>query len=132
MLEKKLEIYNETSVNPDQFPFLELKNKILGKDFDLTISILLGKNSLKINKKQRKQKYIPNTLSFKYDKKAGEIILTPEVIDNEDYELGSKILNKLDDKTIYLTIHSMLHLTDLDHGEKMERLEEKYFKEFVK
>jgi rRNA maturation RNase YbeY len=130
MLDNTLEIYNETKTTIPKIDFLKLKNAILGKNFELQISILLGKNSKKINQKQRKQKYIPNTLSFKYSENSGEIILTPEVVETEDYELNTKPLTKYDDKFLFLIIHSMLHLTDLDHGDKMEKLEHKYFEKF--
>lgn len=126
----KLEIYNETNTETPNINFLELKNEILGENFDLTISILSGKNSQKINKKQRKKDYIPNTLSFKYSENSGEIVMTPEVIDSEDYAIESKILIDFQEKFLYLTIHSMLHLKDFDHSEEMEKLEEKYFKKF--
>jgi rRNA maturation RNase YbeY len=125
-----LEIYNETKTRINESRFLDLRNKILGKDFDLSISILDGKNSQKINRKVRKMTYVPNTLSLKYSKTSGEVILTPEVIKKETYILANKKITKFEDKLLYLTIHSMLHLTDLDHGDKMDRLEEKYFKIF--
>lgn len=123
-----LEIYNETNTETPDINFFELRNKILGNYFDLTISILNPKNSQKINKKQRKMDYVPNTLSFKYSPTSGEIVMTPEVIDSEDYALENKVLEDYNEKFLYLTIHSMLHLTDLDHSEEMEELEEKYFK----
>ena len=126
-----LEIYNETNTETPNINFLDLKNEILGHDFELTISILNGKNSQKINKKQRKQNYIPNTLSFKYTDKSGEIVFTPEIIDSEDYEIQSGVLTDFRDKFLYLTIHSMLHLNDLDHSEEMENQEEKYFQKFA-
>ena len=121
-----LEIYNETKKSIPEIDFLHLKNKVLGKKFELTISILNSKNSKKINWKQRKQKYIPNTLSFKYSETSGEIIFTPEIIKKETYSPPFRKggIKKYSDKFLYLAIHSMLHLTDLDHGEKMERLEE--------
>jgi rRNA maturation RNase YbeY len=124
-----LEIFNETNTETPEINFLELKNKILGENFDLTISFLLPKNSQKINKKQRKQSYVPNTLSFKYSPTSGEIVMTPEIIEKEEYTLGEESILQYGDKVIYLTIHSMLHLTDLDHGEEMDNLEKKYFKE---
>ena len=108
--------------------FEQIKNKILGKDFDLSVSILNPKNSLKLNRKQRKQNYIPNTLSFKYSPNSGEIILTPEIILKENYE---GVDTSLENKIIYLFIHSCLHLTDLDHGTKMDKLENKYIALFL-
>ena len=127
-----LEIFNETNTETPEINFLELKNKILGDNFDLTISFLLPKNSQKINKRQRKQSYVPNTLSFKYSPTSGEIIMTPEIIEGEDYTLADENIVLYTEKILYLTIHSMLHLTDLDHGEEMERLEVKYFKLYCK
>ncbi len=125
-----LEIFNETNTETPEINFLGLKNKILREDFDLTISFLESKNSLKINKKQRKQSYVPNTLSFKYSPNSGEIIMTPEIILQEEYTVGEKNVISYNDKILFLTIHSMLHLTDLDHGDEMENLEQKYFREF--
>jgi rRNA maturation RNase YbeY len=127
-----LEIYNETKIPIPKYDFENLKKEILGDDFELQISILKSKNSEKINKKQRKQNYVPNTLSFKYSQKSGEIILTPEVIDSEDYEVAGKIISSFSEKFLYLSIHSMLHLTNLDHSSKMEKLEDKYFKKYSK
>lgn len=135
-MQTNLEIYNETKTTIPAIDFFALKNKILGKNFDLQISVLLPKNSKKINWKQRKQKYVPNTLSFKYSPNSGEIILTPEIIEQEDYEIlisknqTKQTIEKYSEKFLYLTIHSMLHLTDLDHGSKMDKLEEKYFLNF--
>jgi rRNA maturation RNase YbeY len=141
MLSETLEIYNESkSISEKDMlllsdKFFEIKNRILGKDFFLSVSFLSSKNAQKINRKQRKQSYIPNTLSFKYSKSSGEIILTPEIISKENYEIPHQTKNKktqtLNIKLIYLFIHSCLHLTDLDHGSKMDKLEEKYVGLFV-
>ncbi len=51
--------------------------------------------------------------------------MTPEIIEKEEYSLGEENILLYADKVIYLTIHSMLHLTDLDHGEEMDNLEMK-------
>ena len=139
MQTETLEIYNETQGN--QVPvgknipiqdwdflyekFKEIKDKILGNP----------KNAQRINKKQRNKNYIPNTLSFKYSDNSGEIILTPEIILKEKYEVGSttplSLGEGLGERVMYLFIHSCLHLTNLDHGTKMDELEKKYIKAFV-
>lgn len=127
MQNNSIEIYNETKWQINNLPFLAIKNKILGTKFTLSISILNPKNAQKVNKKIRSKTYTPNTLSFKYSKTSGEIVLCPEVFVKEDYAVGPKFENKI----IYLFIHSCLHLTDLDHGPKMDKLEAKYVKAFV-
>jgi rRNA maturation RNase YbeY len=128
----KLEIYNETGTVTPNLDFCSIKNQILGETFDLTISILNSRNSQKINKKQRKQDYVPNVLSFKYSESSGEIIFTPEVIDGENYEVDTKILTSYNEKFLYLFIHSLLHLKDLDHSKEMEEEEEFFFHKFQK
>ncbi len=128
--DNKLDIFNETNTQIPDLRILDLKNAILGEHFELQISLLLPKNSKKINKKQRKKDYVPNTLSFKYSSNSGEIVMTPEVIEAEIYSFTKDKkeidLTNFKDKFAYLLIHSMLHLTDLDHGEKMEKLEAQY------
>ncbi len=127
MQSNSIEIYNETKWQINTLPFLAIKNKILGKKFNLSVSILNPKNAQKVNKKIRKKTYTPNTLSFKYSNTSGEIVLCPEVFTKENYGVGSKFENKI----IYLFIHSCIHLLDLDHGPKMDELEEKFVKAFV-
>lgn len=126
-----LEIYNETKWQIKNLPFLQLKNKILGKGFALSLSILLPKNSKKVNQKMRNKSYTPNILSFKYTAKSGEIILTPAIVEKEEYFLRNLQVRKFENKMIYLFIHSALHLKNLDHSPKMDNLEWKYFKAFV-
>jgi len=123
-----LEIYNETNSQIPNLRILDLKNEILGKKFELSISLLNPVNSKKINFKQRKQKYVPNTLSFLYNKTSGEIIMTPEVIPSEMKDFD----HTFDEHFLYLLIHSMLHLTGLDHGMTMDTKEEKIFKKYQK
>lgn len=125
-----LEIYNETKTHIPDMRFLDVKNDILGKKFELTLSILLSKNSKKINKKQRKKDYVPNTLSFLYSDNSGEIVMTPEVIEKESYEIDGMLLTTFEDKLLFLFIHSTLHLKNHDHGDVMEKLEVKYFKKY--
>lgn len=143
MQNNSIDIYNETKWQINTLPFLAIKNKILGTKFTLSISILNPKNAQKVNKKIRNKTYTPNTLSFKYSKTSGEIVLCPEIIAKEEYSLPhpSPLLgkereivhkmSKFENKIIYLFIHSCIHLLDLDHGPKMDKLEAKFVKPFV-
>lgn len=124
-----LEIYNETdSQIPKDLRILDLKDEILGKKYTLYLSILKGVNSKRVNIKQRKKDYVPNTLSFQYTETSGEIILTPQIIKKEMKIFG----NDYNKHFSFLLIHSMLHLKNHDHGDKMEKLEEKYLKKYLK
>ncbi len=123
----EIEIYNETKT-PLTVEFLEVFEKmkidILGEKYSLSLNILNPNNAKKLNIKTRSKDYTPNTLSFIYGKYSGEIILTPTIIKKEMSTYGH------DYKThfIFLFIHSLLHLKNLDHGKKMETLEQKYLK----
>jgi rRNA maturation RNase YbeY len=123
-----LEIYNETKWPHTTWPFLAIKDEILGKKYSLSLSILKPANSKKVNIKQRGKDYIPNTLSFQYLKNSGEIILTPDIIKKECNEYQ----HSENEHALFLFIHSCLHLKGHLHGDKMESLEEKYFKKFNK
>lgn len=99
-----------------------LKNDILGKEYSLSIAYVSKNKSRELNKKYRKKDRATNVLSFSLRKNMGELVLCMDVIKKEAKDLGK---NK--DKWLgFLVIHGMLHLKGLDHGKKMEKLEEKY------
>lgn len=119
-------IRNSTKGKVPTLPFVEMKNKILGKEYELSIVFLGTKMAQKINIESRGKDYIPNTLSFPYEKDSGEILICPIVVEKQANESGSKYKDYL----AFIVIHSMLHLKGFDHGVKMESLEKKYLKEF--
>lgn len=100
-----------------------LKNDILGKEYSLSIAFVNEKKSRELNKKYRQKDKATNVLSFALSKNLGELILCKPVINREAKNLGKTTLDWLR----FLTIHGMLHLKGLDHGKKMEKLEEKYY-----
>jgi rRNA maturation RNase YbeY len=121
-----LEIYEQIKTGIKNFPFLLLKNEILGEKYFLEISILNEKSAQELNLKTRNQSYIPNTLSFINSKNSGEIILQPQEIKRQakTFEMN------YGECFLFMYIHSLLHLKNLDHGEKMEKLEKKLFERF--
>ena len=128
---ENIDIYNETKETVTEnmvTVFCDLKNEILGTEFELCVSILLPTNSKKINFKMRKEKYVPNTLSFLYSSVSGEIILTPEIIRSECADFD----HTFPEHFLFLYIHSLLHLKSHEHGSEMEALEGKYFTKYRK
>lgn len=101
-----------------------LKIKILGKGFSLSVNFIPPKEAQALNKKYREKDYIPNILSFPISKKEGEIFICLSVVKKEakNFDLTQEKFLDL------LLIHGMLHLKGLEHGEKMEKLEQKYLK----
>lgn len=107
-------------------PFDDIKEKILGKNYDLSIAFVSPTEARKINMQYRKKKYTPNTLSFSLTKKSGEIIMCLSQIKKEYKKFGMtyKIYLK------FLAIHSMLHLKGYAHGGTMESKEKQLLKLF--
>lgn len=107
-------------------PFLHLKNKILGKKYELSISFVTPVKAKKINIEHRNKSYIPNTLSFSLSKSSGEIVMCMSEIKKQYKKFGMDLQNYL----IFLVLHSMLHLKGYVHGSTMESKEKHFFKLF--
>jgi probable rRNA maturation factor len=90
----------------------KIKDRVLGKDYDLSAVSASDALMKKLNKTYRKKKGSANVLSFPLSKKMGEIFI-----------------NKNAKQKKLLFIHSLLHLKGLKHGKIMEREEKKLWRE---
>ena len=121
-----LEITNTTKGKLPRLPFLEIKNAILGKNYEISIAFVGTSTSKKLNTTYRQKEYATNVLSFPNSKQTGEIVLCPAVMKKE-----MKFFNmNMQTFTAFLVIHGMLHLKGLEHGSTMETAERKYMKQF--
>lgn len=100
-------------------PFLALKEKILGKSYELSIAFITPTRAQALNVTHRNKDYIPNTLSFSISKSAGEIVLCKSALRREH----KKFAMSYEQYLIYIVIHSMLHLKGMKHGRIMESKE---------
>ena len=124
-----LEAHNltvSTSGTLPRVPFLALKEKILGKKYELSITFLPPRQAQALNIAHRGKDYIPNTLSFPLTKTSGEIILCKSILRKQCSEFEMSYEQFL----VYILIHSMLHLKGYEHGSTMERKEALYKKRF--
>jgi len=122
----KLSVVNKTKGKLPRLPFLNVKNKILGSRYELSIVFLTDKEMRIINKKYRKKDRATNVLSFSLTEKSGELLLAPSLIKKEAPRFEMNVA----DFTLYLIIHGMLHLKGYEHGSTMEDKEEKWKKYF--
>jgi probable rRNA maturation factor len=108
-------------------PFLELKEKILGKKYELSIRFAAPAEAQALNILHRGKEYIPNTLSFPLSETSGEIILCRSAMRKEykQFEIN------YDEYMIFIIIHSMLHLKGYEHGSTMESKEQHLLKLFT-
>lgn len=107
-------------------PFLNIKNDILGANYQLSLALVGEKRARLVNQRGRKKDYVPNVLSFPLSNQAGEIYLTPAVAKREARAFGHSEREHL----IFLYIHGLLHLKGYDHGRRMEDLETRWLKKY--
>jgi probable rRNA maturation factor len=125
--EKNLTIIRKTGDIPEA-PYLAMKEKILGKKYDLTIVFCSPKESQERNNTYREKDYPTNILSFPLSDTEGEIYICLSIVrrDAKKFEMSyAKFLH-------LLLPHGMLHLKGMDHGSTMEKLEETYLKQFYR
>ena len=103
-----------------------MKDKILGKKYELSLVFIGSDRASTLNQVYRSKTYSPNVLSFPVDASLGEIYICPETAKKE----ASKFNLSSDGYMAYLFIHGLLHLKGHDHGDAMDKLEQKYVKTF--
>lgn len=125
-----LDISNTTKKSPgsSQTFFCDIKNKLLGKKYELSLNFIGNTRARRINTETRGKTYAANILSFPLDDDSGEMFinLNQVPVQAPKYDLSQK------DFIIFLFIHGCLHLKGFEHGEEMDELEEKYLKKFTK
>lgn len=124
---KNLTIIRKRGTIPE-IPFLPIKEKVLGKKYNLTIVFCTPKESQERNQGYRDKDYPTNILSFPLSKDEGEIYISLATVrrDAKKFEMSyNKFLH-------LLIIHGILHLKGLDHGSTMEKLEDTYLTTYYK
>ncbi len=118
-------IYSTISTYPSH-PYKQIKEVILGKKYQLSLSFVGTKRAQTININYRQKNYVPNVLSFPLDDDHGEIIMCPKIAypEAKDFDLSKE------GYIAFLFIHGLLHLKGYDHGDTMEKLEKRYVKRF--
>ena len=109
-----------------RLPFLELKNAILGKRYELSIVFTTPAHSRRLNRTHRGKDKPANVLSFALSPRSGELVLCQSTARKEAPAFGMSERRFLS----YLLIHGMLHLKGFAHGSTMENKEELFLKKF--
>ena len=119
-------IINKTKGKLPSLPFVSIKDKILGSNYDLSVSFLSPLEQKKINKKYRDKDTTTNVLSFSLSENSGEITFDLSKV-KADAPLFDMIYSEF---LKYLFIHGCLHLKGFEHSSTMEKEEKKYLKIF--
>lgn len=104
-----------------------VKDTILGKKYDLSISFIGSNKMREINKTNRKIDKATDILSFPIElgsTGAGEIFICMEKVASKSKLFEISMKKYLE----YVLLHGMIHLLGYDHGDKMDSLEQKYTK----
>lgn len=99
--------------------FESIKNKVLGKDYDLSLVFVGRTLGRKLNREHRGKDYATDILSFPLDKKNGEIFINPDKARSKAKEFDRTFSNYL----VFIFIHGLFHLKGFDHGSRMESKE---------
>jgi len=124
--DNKFSITNTTKGKLPSLPFVQFKNKILGKNYELSLVFVDNKQIHFLNKFYRKVNKPTDILSFPLNKKSGEIFICQKIAKNKAKDFEREYKNFI----AFLFIHGCVHLLGYDHGDKMETIEEKYRKIF--
>ncbi len=111
---------------PLKTPFQEIAEAILGKKYELSLVSVGTDEAKRLNTDYRDKTYVPDVLAFPLGKHEGEIVMCPITIITAAGEQGKSYRAH----TAHLFIHACLHLKGVDHGTKMEKLENKFLKDF--
>lgn len=121
-----LDIKNNTKGKFPNLPFVDIKNEVLGKDYDLSLVFIGDKLSRRLNREYRKKDKPTDILSFPLSKNDGEIFINLRLAKKEASHFGRTYSNFL----AFLFIHGLVHLKGFEHSSKMERQETKIRNKF--
>ncbi len=124
-----LDILNttQTKFTLSKSKLVEIKDHILGKEYDLSIVVVGEKKIQNLNKQFRNKDYATDVLSFPLEEAAGEIFFNQKVASKKSIEFEMTVQKYF----YFVLIHSMLHLKGYDHGKEMESQEESLMKKFL-
>ena len=123
---ERLLISNTTKQTIPKIAFEGIKNDILGKQYELSLTFIGQARAQNLNLAHRNKSYTPNILSFPLDTTVGEIFICPIIAMKEAKNFNLSVKGYV----AFLFIHGCLHLKGHDHGDTMERLEARYRKKY--
>lgn len=126
MFPERITLSNETKGRLPRLPFVDMKEQILGKKYELSISFVKPETSQRLNNEYRQKNYPTNILSFALSKISGELIIDPSCVKKDAPNFDMNFKNFLG----FLIIHGMLHLKGYEHGSTMEKQEKRFCKIF--
>ncbi len=115
-------IANNTKGKLPSLPFLRIKERVLGKSYDLSVVFIGDKRSRDLNKHYRGKDKPTNILSFPLSASEGEVFINLRQAKKD----APRFKKRYNTFVGFLFIHGLLHLKGMEHGRKMEQEEERF------
>lgn len=106
---------------------IKIKDKILGKNYELSLVFTNPKLSRKLNRIYRGKDKPANVLAFPISKHLGEIFIDLKTAKKEAGNFGMNFKKFVS----YLFIHALLHLKGMSHSSKMNKAENKFLSQLI-
>lgn len=119
-------VIRKTKGKLPSLPFVNLKNAVLGKKYQLSVAFVGNKESQKLNKKYRGKNKPTNILSFPLSKTEGEIIICLAEARKDARNFDRTYMEFIP----FLFIHGLFHLKGMSHGSTMEKREAEVRRKF--
>ncbi len=126
MKEEHFTLTNTTKAKLPRLAFAQMKEAVLGNEYDLSVTIVDLEKIQELNTTYRKIHAPTDILSFPLSETEGEIFINLEEAKKE----APKFNRKFDNFLAFLFIHGLVHLKGHDHSDAMEALEITYRKQF--
>ncbi len=120
-LSDNLTITNQTRTKIPVIPFVEIKNAILGKNYELSLVFPNKKTATELHEDWKDKSGPANILSFPLEKNVGEIFISLDQAKTE----CKKFDRAYENYVAFLFIHGCAHLLGHTHGTAMEAFEKK-------
>jgi probable rRNA maturation factor len=125
-MNESFSIMNTTKGKLPRLPFVDIKNEVLGKSYELSLVIIGKVRMQKLNSTHRGKNYATDILSFPLSDSSGEMFINLDVTKRKAKEFEKSFENYLG----FLFIHGLWHLKGYDHGKAMEAKEAATVKKF--
>ncbi len=106
--------------------FDEIKTAVMGAKYELSLVFISAQKIQRLNKIYRQINKPTDILSFPLSKFSGEIFICKSEAKKEMVKFERSYQNFI----LFLFIHGLVHLKGYDHGDKMEKVEERWRKKF--
>lgn len=124
-MDLSFDIRNTTRGQVPRVPFEDIARRILGQRYSLSLVLCGDTLAKRLNNEHRNKTYRPNVLSFSLSRTEGEIFLNVRKAKREAHTYHTPVFERI----AFLFIHACLHLKGLDHGARMDALEQHALKD---